>query len=388
MDSLIIQLDADGRAAWRAAGQTRHGTLAEAAGAARARQVILLVPGESVLLARVRIPSRSRGEIERALPYALEDWLLQPPETQHFAWTRGDGGIAAAVVSATLLQGWIDACAAAGIEAAAIVPDVLALPWQAGQWTLLLSGERALLRTGPLDGFACTRALLPEMLAAAWQRCAQAARPQEVQVLRGDGELPPLPAELPLHESAPGVDALALLQAPGLALNLRSGRHAARRTRASGPWRWLAVAAALALVTALAYSGTRYVILGREQALLQQGVDTLFHRVLPQQTRIVDARAQLAEALLDAQRKAGGGGGLGLLTQAALPLTALPGARVQRIDYANGQLQLAFTLPRRTDYDVLRTQLAGQGLRVRLRVPPAQPAGASALLRVSGTAAP
>ena len=233
-----------------------------------------------------------------------------------------------------------------------------------------------------------TRALLPTLLAAAWQRSEEDARPRSVQVLRGDGELPPLPAELPLHESALGVDALALLQAPGLALNLRSGRHAARRTRGSGPWRWLGAAAALALLTALAYSGTRYVILGREQALLQQGVDTLFHHVLPAQTRIVDARAQLAEALLAAQHKAGGGGGLSLLAQAALPLTALPGARVQHLDYAHGQLALAFTLPRRADYAALRTQLARQGLRVRLTAPPAQPAGASALLRVSSAGAP
>lgn len=388
MDSLLIQLNADGSAQWRAGGQTHRGTLAQVATLARARRVILLVPGESVLLARVRIPSRSSSEIQRALPYALEDWLLQAPETQHFAWARSDGNIAAAVVSASLLQAWVAACAEAGIEPEVIVPDVLALPWQAGQWTLLLAGERALLRNGPLDGFACTRALLPTLLAAAWQRCAEAARPQSVQVLRSDGELPLLPVELPLHESAPGVDPLALLQTPSLALNLRSGRHAARRTRTSGPWRWLGAAAALALVTALAFSGTRYVILGREQALLQQGVDTLFHRVLPGQTRIVDARAQLAEALLSAQRKAGGGGGLSLLAQAALPLTAMPGARVQHLDYANGQLALALTLPRPADYAALRTQLATQGLRVQLTAPPAQPAGASALLRVSSGGAP
>ncbi len=388
MDSPLIQLHPDGSARWRAAGQTQRGTLAQAAALARARRVILLVPGESVLLARVRIPSRSSSEIQRALPYALEDWLLQAPETQHFAWARSDGDIAAAVVSASLLQAWVAACAEAGIEPEAIVPDVLALPWQPGQWTLLLAGERALLRNGPLDGFACTRALLPTLLAAAWQRCAEAARPRTLQVLRGDGELPTLPAELTVQESTAAVDPLVLLQTPSLALNLRSGRHAARHTRDNGPWRWLAAAAALALVTALAYSGTRYVILGREQALLQQGVDTLFHRVLPAQQRIVDARAQLAEALLSAQRKVGGGGALSLLAQTTLPLTNMPGARVQRLDYANGRLQLALTLPRPADYAALRRQLDGQGLRVALMPPPAQPAGASALLRVSSVGAP
>ena len=385
MDSLLIQLLADGRARWREGLLLREGALAEASPCARGRHVTLLAPGESVLLARAGIPSRSSAEIARALPYALEDWLLQAPETQHFAWTRDAGQVAAAVAAQQTMEGWLAACTAADLEPDAIVPDVLALPWRDGQWTLLLEGTRALLRSGPFDGFACARALAPALIDAAWQRCTADARPQALRVLRVDGTLPALPADVEVLEEP--ITADAWMQAPPPGIDLRSGRFAARHRRGgAAPWRALAAALALAVISALALAATRYLILGREQALLQASIDTLFHRVLPDQHRIVDARAQMAEALAGARRKSGGAGTLDLLAQATLPLTALPGARLTRVVYRNGTLELGLRLPPPADYAALRRQLQAQGLQVALTA--ASAPGASTLLRIRPGAAP
>ena len=385
MDSLLIQLLADGRARWHEGLLLREGALAEATPRARGRHVTLLVPGESVLLARAGIPSRSSAEIARALPYALEEWLLQALETQHFAWTRDAGQVAAAVVAQQTMEDWLAACAAADLEPDAMVPDVLALPWRDGQWTLLLEGARALLHSGPFDGFACARALAPALIDAAWQRCPADARPQALRVLRIDGALPALPAGVEVLEEA--VAAGAWMQAPPPGIDLRGGRFAARRRRGgAAPWRALAAALALAVTSALALAATRYLILGREQALLQASIDTLFHRVLPDQHRIVDARAQMAEALAGAQRKSGGAGSLSLLAQAALPLTAMPGARLTRVAYRDGTLELGLRLPPPADYAALRRQLQAQGLRVAMTAAPVP--GAPALLRIQPGAAP
>ena len=385
MDSLLILLLADGRARWREGLLLREGALAEASLRARGRHVTLLVPGESVLLARASIPSRSSAEIARALPYALEDWLLQAPETQHFAWTRDAGQVAAAVVAQQTMAGWLAACVAAGLEPDVIVPDVLALPWRDGQWTLLLEGTRALLRSGPFDGFACARTLAPALIDAAWQRCTADARPQALHVLRVDGTLPALPADVEVLEEP--ITAGAWMQAPPPGIDLRGGPFAARHRRGgTAPWRALAAALALAVISALALAATRYLILGREQALLQAGIDTLFHRVLPDQRRIVDARAQMAEALAGARRKSGGAGSLGLLAQATLPLTAMPGARLTRVVYRDGTLELDLHLPPPADYAALRRQLQAQGLRVALSA--ASVPGAPTLLRIQPGAAP
>ena len=45
----------------------------------------MLVPGEDVLLAETSVAARSREQLARAVPFALEDQLAEPVETVHFA---------------------------------------------------------------------------------------------------------------------------------------------------------------------------------------------------------------------------------------------------------------------------------------------------------------
>ena len=383
MDNLLIELQADGRARWRAGASVHAGTLADAAQWARGRLVTLLVPGESVLLAQADIPSKSSSDIARALPYALEDWLLRPAETQHFAWTRDAGRIAAAVVAQDVLDGWIKACAAAGLDPGRITADVLAMPWVQGEWTVLLEGPRLLVRTGMMGGFAGARALSASLLQSAWSRCPEPSRPRVLRVLRADGPLPEWPWPVPVREEsvAPG----AWVQPPPLALNLRSGRYAARRGGRAASWRVFAAAAVLMVASSVSLAVTRYVILGREQAALEAGITDIFRRALPAERRIVDARAQLAAALAQAQRGTQVGG-LSLLAQVALPLTRIPDARLTRIAYQQGRLDLELHLPQPSGYAALRQALRAEGLVVDLQEP-AQP-GDPARLRVQAEVMP
>lgn len=381
---LLIQLLPDGQARWRAGLLLRSGPLAEAAALARNRRVVLLVPSEAVLLARAELPSRNAAEIARALPYALEDLLLQAPETQHYAWTRQQGGIVALVAAQTQMQAWLTQCAEAGIAPDWIGPDLLALPWQPGQWTLLLEGERALLRSDACAGFACAHDLLPALLQAAWDAADETQRPATLLLLHA-ADVPPVLPELLVPIETRRIETGAWPQPPPPLPNLRSGSYAGRR-RGRGAWRALAAAALLALLAALALNITRYVVLGREQLALQSGMDAVFRHVLPQQTRIVDARAQLAAALDEAERKAGGAGSLGLLAQVAIPLTALPGTRLSSLKYDAGALQMSLRLPPPADYAALRARLQALGLQADL-TPPAAAAG-EAQLRVRAGAAP
>ena len=383
MDNLLIELQADGRARWRAGASVHAGTLADASGWARGRPVTLLVPGESVLLAQADIPSKSSSDIARALPYALEDWLLRPAETQHFAWTRDAGRVAAAVVAQDMLDGWIKACAAAGLDSVRISADVLALPWEKGEWTVLLEGPRLLVRTGMTAGFAGARALSGSLLQSAWSRCPEASRPRVVRVLHADGTLPEWPWPVPVREEsvAPG----AWVETPPLALNLRSGRYAARRGGSATSWRVFAAAVVLMVASSVSLAVTRYVILGREQAALEAGITDIFHRALPAERRLVDARAQLAAALAQA-RHGTEAGGLGLLAQVALPLTRMPGARLKRIVYQHGRLDLELHLAQPAGYAELRQALRAQGLVVDLQEPARS--GDPAHLRVQAEATP
>src|SRR6187431_1334078 len=53
-----------------------------------AERVVVLVPAADVLLARTELASRQREQIEQALPYALEDQLVESVDAMHVAWSQ------------------------------------------------------------------------------------------------------------------------------------------------------------------------------------------------------------------------------------------------------------------------------------------------------------
>ena len=393
MDTLLLRWIDDQHADWHLAGVSGRGSLADAAPLARGRRVLLLVPGESVLLAQAAMPSRRPAEIARALPYALEEWLLEPPETQHFAWQHSASGVAAAVVARDVMEHWLARLGEAGIEPDLLLPDTLALPWAAGRWSLFCESNdplaRVLVRNGLHDGLVCTRANLPLVLAALFERTPEAARPTGIDLWdAGDDAGGGAPSADPV-DSARGIDALATdLRLPVVRqrssatlldladaftlpadFNLLQGACAPRRAQArrSGPRRAVTIAAALWLVSAFTYAGVHAAVLARESRALQGAIDTLFRGAVPGEHRIVDARAQLQQALSAAEHGRGSGGPTDLLAAVADARLDATGVRLQRIEYRDGALDLTLQADRAAALEAVRQALAAQGLTAELR---------------------
>ena len=381
MDTLLLHWIDDGHVAWRLGGVPGRGHPADAAPLARGRRVVLLVPGETVLLAHAAMPSRKPAEIARALPYALEEWLLEPPETQHFAWQRTPAGVAAAVVARGTLGHWLACLGATGIEPDVLLPDILALPWVEGRWSLLCESTgpdaRLLLRSGRHDGLVCTRVNLLLVLAALLQRTPSAARPQTLAVWGFEVEevtalgagLVDFDVHVERHDAPADLLALVVEAALPDDFNLLQGAHAPRRAKArrSGPRRAIAIAAALWLLSVFAYAGVQAAVLARESQLLQGAIDAVFRAAVPGEHRIVDARAQLQQALGAEEHGRGAGGPLDLLSAVADARIDASGVRLQRLAYRDGRLDLTLQAPSAAALDAVQRALAAQGLRAELR---------------------
>ncbi|MCB1693893.1 MAG: hypothetical protein KDI19_14085, partial [Pseudomonadales bacterium] len=145
-----------------------EGTADELGQAARGVQVpaILVVPAEYVLLTRASIPSRQQRQLLQALPYAVEEQLAADVEDCHFAVgpRAEDGSVSAAVIETTLLAGWLERLDACGVSVEQALIDVLQVPRVQGS-TLLVDGDRCLVRTGPTAGFGIDTALVPMAIA-------------------------------------------------------------------------------------------------------------------------------------------------------------------------------------------------------------------------------
>ncbi len=353
-------------------GEVQRGPLADLSSQSDGARQILVAPSEAVTLHRLALPSRKRSTWARAVPFALEDYLVEDIETLHFALGGAvDGGyLPVAVVDRILLSAWLETCDQAGLTPAAVVPDSLLLPWQNDEWSVLLEARRALVRTGRWEGFATERdnlaLLLAQALAEAGEtkpRCLRVWGAPATELAETEVELSP--------EDTP-IEPLALFSSsyqPATVLNLLQGGYSrqAHWGRWLRPWRAAAALAGMTLLVQIAGQVYDYWRLQREVTALRTEIERTFKDALPEATRIVNPKVQM-ETRLRELAPSGGSGFLELLYQGVQPLAHFPNVTLRGLGYRDGQLDLALEGGDPAVLDRLRQQFERQpGLRMDMR---------------------
>lgn len=353
-------------------GEVQRGPLADLSSQSDGARQILVAPSEAVTLHRLALPSRKRSTWARAVPFALEDYLVEDIETLHFALGGAvDGGyLPVAVVDRILLSAWLETCDQAGLTPAAVVPDSLLLPWQNDEWSVLLEARRALVRTGRWEGFATERdnlaLLLAQALAEAGEtkpRCLRVWGAPATELAETEVELSP--------EDTP-IEPLALFASgyqPATVLNLLQGGYSrqAHWGRWLRPWRAAAALAGMTLLVQIAGQVYDHWRLQREVTALRTEIERTFKDALPEATRIVNPKVQM-ETRLRELAPSGGSGFLELLYQGAQPLAHFPNVTLRGLGYRDGQLDLALEGGDPAVLDRLRQQFERQpGLRMDMR---------------------
>src|SRR5205823_531655 len=96
---------------------------------------------------------RSAAKIVQALPFALEEQLIDPPERLHFAFAHeADGALAVAVTRRERMESWLAALAAAGLAPTQLAPVTLSVPLAERAWTLAFVDGEIVLRSGARTG--------------------------------------------------------------------------------------------------------------------------------------------------------------------------------------------------------------------------------------------
>lgn len=153
---------------------------------------LLLVPAEQVLTLSVALPLPSHAKRAAALPFAIEDRIVDRIDAVHLALgtLQSGGGWLAAVVDRDRIAAWAAAAEAAGIADAAIMPDALALPLPGpGRWNVQRQADgRILVRLPDGTGFAADERLF----VALWS----AAGKPECDEVAGYDPLVPIPLDL------------------------------------------------------------------------------------------------------------------------------------------------------------------------------------------------
>ncbi len=380
MNHFLIQPSADDarQASWLLVGegkpQVHHGTLDEAIAASAGHPLILLAPTESLVLTSAPLQIRNKAKLRKAIPYALEEQLAGDVEQLHFALgPAAAGNQTVAVIENALLQQWLDASASQQIIPRAIVPDVLALPWQAGDWFVASDDRRALVRTGQASGYACDRENLDILLQASLDAAEE--KPGNIHLWQcGDSQPLPWSQEQPrlLRHRCDGELLQLLAESLDLnnAINLLQGDYSVQTdlVKSLRPWRW---AAALALLLfGLGYAGKlieRSQLTTQQQALRQQA-EQIYRQTFPDARKVVNPRVQMEQRL----KQLRGGGGpsedkfLDLLASSGKVIGSDKEARLENIRYRNGRLDLKVSAPTLSKLDNLKNRMQQAGLDTEL----------------------
>lgn len=291
--------------------------LSEADTALKARQ-IGLVPGADVPLLAVDLPGALRGHArEQVAERQMRDALAGGNDRIEIRPFHGPGNpqdwSRVLVADRDRLDDWRRM---AGPACKAVLPDYLALPTDAGLWTIARSGASVLARLGPDDGFSATPAvatrLLKDALATATPLPRAVFSPQplspELEDLFKAHDVPVADSETAL--SALGVALPRVLAHGELAFDLRRDPRAARAQLKARilPWRWPVLVGLVAM--GLWAAAQMVAIRGLEGQAAQHRAATLetvradFVPTGP----VLDIRTQVSRALAEARVAAAGAG--------------------------------------------------------------------------------
>jgi general secretion pathway protein L len=372
-----------------AATPTRQrGSLSLAAAVWRSGRVIVLAPATQVLLAEPELPPGGGAKLARAVPFALEEQLTEDVDQLSFAigHRRSNGTTPVAVVSRTVLQGWLANLTAAGLEPQALYADISLIPENPGQTVLWLEKDRLAVRRPGAIPFAVELSPVKEALVVAGViadplESSEQPKPKENAVLyvtredwvrvQGDFE------ELLEEFESLKVQLLSDGALPWLArgtnsadsVNLLQGEFS-RATDYSARWRQWRVAAALAVALLVVYVAAQALQIRqakKQSAALDNEISQVFTLAMPGETQS-DPRRQM-QSRLERIRKSGAGPQYFMRTLEVLSgaLAVTPKASISALSYRDNAVDMTVSAPSLAALSQL-TQFAGtKGLAAEIQ---------------------
>ena len=394
--TLLLRLPAPGQddTEWLSIDQTgmattakQRGPLSLAAAVGRSAKVVVLAPATQILLAEPELPPGSGVKLARVVPFALEEQLTEDIDQLCFAvGRRGPSGrTPVAVVSRSLLQGWIARLTTAGIEPAAIYADISLVPDNPGQTVLWLEKARLAVRRPGMLPFAVeltpvTEALvvagvIPDPLQEATPKLPESAilyvtREDWFKVQNEFERLAEQFASLKVQLLPNGpLPWLARNLAATDAVNLLQGEFA-RATDYGARWRQWRTAALLAvalLASHLTAEALQIHRANRETKALDGEIAQIFAQIMPRE-KMDDPRRQM-QARLERIRRSGPGPEYFLRTLQGLStaLASSPKSSIDSLSYREQSLDMKVTAPSLAALSQLSQLMGKQGLAAEIQ---------------------
>ena len=371
-------------------GNVRESGTGNLAAMPQSDDATVVVSAERVLATTAVLPKIKRSKLETALPFALEDTLIDDATEAHV--TSGAKLPDGRTVLYTLNKGWLSrfmaASTAAKVRVRRIVPEFCLLPTRASEWSMAWDGAQGFLATahslgGALDSGDDAHA--PVALQLRLQQDAPAAL--RLFALGSEVQAPNWGIKVPVIFEKQSFD-WRKAAIPDDAPNLLWGKFAPPpRISEYLPWLRPALMAALLLVSVeVVISNLEWALLASEKHQLVSGMTETFRETFGADATIVDAPLQMRRNIARLRHAAGVSDDADfspLLEKFSGASGSIPGNTLRTLRYDDGKLDIEMTLASASSLDTLQQRLTESGLMTQVVDQHDAGAGLSLQLRVS-----
>ena len=337
------------------------------------KEIILIVPAEDVLLTSTQLPKMSRSKLIQALPFALEEQLIDDIDTLHFAPIdkKNDDNLPVAVVSKEKMQMWLSQCQEWKITVDMLIPLTLALPVTENAWHVFIH-ETAVVRTNTYFGFACEIPNLSQLITLTLANNTEIPEIIYLHNFTGKSITRNLNIAIDVKEEMHKAEKMLTIAAATLEnyppINLLQGSFRNKNSKFTQTKQLLKILTYLgiaALVLLIAYPTVSYIILKPRLSELSTGIKEIYQRNFPNSKTMVAPQMRLEEKLQALGGNTTQNKFLFILGYIGKAKNHTPSIQFKRMDYVNNQLTLELIAPSSEDFSKFTDYLISQKLNVK-----------------------
>lgn len=317
-------------------------------------EIYVIVPAESVFLTSVTLPKLSKPRLLQALPFALEEQLIEDVGELHFAVGeyRIDGSLPVAVIAKDKMAAWIQFFDERQLSPRAFIPAMFCLPYSEKAWQINSYEQNAIVRTGKWSGFGCESDNLETLLDL---KLADEPNRDAIELFRT--EFSPLSL---LEQLSPHLEKANFINL------LQSGFQAKPQgTKIKKIWMLACGLALAAILFAFVGNIISYFILSRDANKIETEINHIYKHNFPNATSIVAPRQRLTEKLRSLSGQAGKNAVLVILGKLTKSLNEIKGITIKNMDFREQQMTLDVLGESFDSLDGFSKNLMQQGLNVK-----------------------
>jgi len=337
---------------------------------ASGKEVIVIVPQQDVLLTSTNLPKMNRSQLSKALPFALEEQVIDDVDALHFAYLhQPNEALSVAIVAKNKMQTWLDLLKTWNVQADIMMPLMFALPLIEQTFVVVVLSDMAIVRMDAYQGFASDINNLNALLNMALQ--ATEDKPEVIYIKNYSGHSFALSTDIKVKEDRYAAHQLQMdaaihaLKFPFI--NLLQASYKSKKSRLPEMrklWNTAMMLGAAWLILLFLYPAISYWILHHRASDIDTQMTAIYKRHFPESSNIVAPKLRLQEKL---QAYTGAGDNklfvwLGTLGQG---MSEASGIALKRIDYQQNHMTVELTAHSSEVFSRLTDFLTRHGLSVK-----------------------